>query len=69
MKKWCTEFRCGCTSINNTDSFRRPVEVATPETTERVHDKAFADQRLRMRKIVNGIDILLSSLVPTYNHL
>lgn len=35
VKKWFTEFRCGCISTNDAERSGRPIEVSTPENVEK----------------------------------
>ena len=57
VKKWFIEFRCGHTSTIDAERCRRPVEVAVPETIEKIRNMLLADQRLQVREIVEAIGI------------
>ncbi|QQP31674.1 Putative mariner transposase [Caligus rogercresseyi] len=63
VKKWFTEFRCGRTSTIDAERSGRPVEVATPETIQKIHDMVLADRRLKVREIVEAIGISHGSVV------
>lgn len=45
--KWFIEFRCACTSTSNVEHSKRPIEVFTSETIEKILDRTLADRRLR----------------------
>jgi hypothetical protein len=36
LKKWFTEFCCGCTSTRDVERSEHPVEIAAPETIEKI---------------------------------
>ncbi|QQP31396.1 Mariner transposase, partial [Caligus rogercresseyi] len=57
VKKWFTEFRCGRTCTIDSERSGRPVEVATPETIQKIHDMVLADRRLTVQEIVEAIGI------------
>ena len=38
VKKWFTEFRCGRTSTIDAERSARPIEVAIPETIEKIRN-------------------------------
>ncbi|QQP51330.1 Mariner transposase [Caligus rogercresseyi] len=63
VKKWFKEFRCGRTSTIDAERSGRPVEVATPETIQKIHDMVLADRRLKVREIVEAIGISHGSVV------
>ena len=45
-KKWLTEFRCGRTITIGAEHSGRQVEVAIPETIEKIRNMGLADRRL-----------------------
>lgn len=51
VNKWSSEFYCGCISPSNGESSGRPIEVATSETNEAIHDMVLAVREL---KVVDG---------------
>ena len=51
VKKWFTEFRCGRTSTIDAERSGRPVEVAIPETIEKIRNMVLADRRLKVRQM------------------
>ena len=57
LKKWFTEFRCGRTSTIDAERSERTVEVAIPETSEKIRNMVLADRRLKARQIVEAIGI------------
>ena len=63
VKKWFTEFRCGRTSTIDAERSGRPVEVAIPETIEKIRNMVLADRRLKVREIVEAIGISHGSVV------
>ena len=63
VKKWFTEFRCGRTSMIDVERSGRPVEVAIPETIEKIRSMVLADRRLKVREIVEAIGISHGSVV------
>ena len=63
VKKWFTEFRCGRTSTIDAERFGRPVEVAIPETIEKIRNLVLADRSLKVRQIVKAIGISHGSVV------
>ena len=46
VKKWFTEFRCGRTSTIDAEPAGRPVEVAIPETIEKIRNVVLADRKI-----------------------
>ena len=63
VRKWFTEFRCGRTSTIDAERSGRPVEVAIPETIEKIRNVVLADRRLKAREIVEAIGISHASVV------
>ena len=63
VKKWFREFRCGRTSTSDAERSGRLVEVAIPETIEKIRNMVLADRRLKVRKIVEVIGISDGSVV------
>ena len=57
VKKWFTEFHCGRTSTIDAERSGRPIEVAIPETIEKIRNIMLADRRLKVREIVEAIGI------------
>ena len=60
---WLTEFRCCRTSTIDAECSGRPVEVAIPETIEKIRNMVLADRRLKVREIVEAIGISHGSVV------
>ena len=63
VKKWFTEFRCGRTSTNDAECSGRPVEVAIPETIEKIRNMVLTDRKWKVREIVEAIGISHGSVV------
>ena len=63
VKKGFTEFRCGHTSTIDAERSGCPVEVAIPDTIEKISNMVLADRRLKSRKIVEAIGISHGSVV------
>ena len=57
IKKWFTEIRCGRTSTIDAERSERPVEVAIPETIEKIRTMVLAYRRLKVLEIVEAIGI------------
>ena len=55
VKKWFSEFRYGRTSTVHAERSGRPVEVAIAETIDKICNMVLADQRLKVREIVEAI--------------
>lgn len=49
VSTWLTEFHC------DFERTRSPIEIATPQTTEKIHDILLVDLRLKVRKIVDAM--------------
>ena len=63
VKKWFTEFRFSRIITIDAERSGRPVEVAIPETIEKVRNMVLADRRLKVRAIVEAIGISHGSVV------
>ena len=63
VKKWFTEFCCGRISTIDAERSGRSVEVAMPETSEKIRNMVLADRRLKVRQIVEAIGISHVSVV------
>ena len=46
LKNWFTEFRCGRTSTIDAERSGRPVEVAIPQTIQKICNMVLADRRI-----------------------
>jgi histone-lysine N-methyltransferase SETMAR len=57
IKKWAAEFKRGRTSLEDDPRDRRPKSATTPEITEQVQDMVLDDRRIKVREIVETIDI------------
>ena len=62
VKKWFTEFRCGRTSTIDAERSGRQVEIAIPETIEKIPNMVLADRRLKVRETVEAIGISQGSV-------
>ena len=51
VKKWLTEFRCSRTSTIDAERAGRPVEVAIPETIEKIRNMVLNDRRLKVSRL------------------
>ena len=70
INKWFTEFRCDCTSTIDAESSGRPVEVAIPETIEKISNMVLVDLRLKVREIVEATGISHGPVVSIWkDHL
>ena len=63
LTKWFIEFRCGRTSTIDAERAGRPVEIAMPETIEKIRNMVLADRRLKVREIVEAIGMSHGSVV------
>ncbi|KAG5333107.1 GVQW3 protein, partial [Acromyrmex charruanus] len=54
---WVNEFKCGRTSTCDAPHSGRPIEAATPEIIDKVHDIVLTDQRVKMRELVETTGI------------
>ena len=63
VKKWFTEFRYGRTMTIDAARSGRPIEVGIPEAIEKIRNMVLTDRRLKVRKIVEAIDISHGSVV------
>ena len=57
VHNWVNEFKCGRTSTYDALRSRRPIEVATPEIIDKVHDIVLTDRRVKVREIVETTGI------------
>ena len=57
VQKWFTEFRCGRTSTETTQSPGRPNETTKPEMINKIHDIVLNDPKVKMRKIAEIVYI------------
>jgi len=53
VHNWVNEFKCGRTSTYDALRSRRPIEVATPEIIDKVHDIVLTDRRVKVRELVD----------------
>ncbi|KAG5313733.1 SETMR methyltransferase, partial [Acromyrmex insinuator] len=51
------EFKRGRTSTCNASRLGRPIETATPEIINKVHDIVLTDRRVKVRELVEATDI------------
>ena len=63
VKKWFKEFRCCRTSTIDAERSGRPVEVAIPETNEKISNMVLDNRRLKVQEIVEAIGIAHGSMV------
>ena len=54
---WMTEFKCFRTSTRGEPSSGRLVKAETPGIIEKVHDMILNNRRVKMREIVEAIDV------------
>lgn len=54
---WYNEFKRGRTSTNDEHRSGRPKEVTTPEMIEKVHDIVLNDRKVKVREIVDILNI------------
>lgn len=67
LKKIFTELHSDRISTSETQSFGRPIGVATLETTDRIYHMVLADCKFEECEIVEAIDKSHSSVVPILN--
>ncbi|XP_065356404.1 uncharacterized protein LOC135950804 [Calliphora vicina] len=63
LVSWFTEFHCGRTSTEDAKRSGRSVEVSTPDKHLKIHDMVLADQKLKVRQIVEAINTSHASVV------
>ena len=51
---WVNEFKCGRTSTCDALHSGRPIEVATPEIIDKIHDIVLTDRRVKVRELVEA---------------
>lgn len=66
---WLIEFRCDRTRTCDSKRSGRPHEVATPETTDKIHGMLFVDWQLKVRETKEVMDIPHGSVVLILNYL
>ena len=49
---WVNEFKRGHTSTCDALRSRRPIEAATPEIIDKIHDIVLTDRRMKVRELV-----------------
>jgi len=54
---WVNEFKRGHTFTCNAPCSGRPIEAATPEIIDKVHDIVLTDRRVKVRELVEATDI------------
>ena len=57
VRKWFTEFRCGCISTSDAERPGRPKEVTFQEMIDKTHDIVLYDHRLKVREISEIVKI------------
>lgn len=57
VKRWVSEFKKGRTSTKDEPRPGRPVEVTTPEMTEKIHKIVLEDRRLKLSEIAEAVNI------------
>ncbi|KAG5341399.1 SETMR methyltransferase, partial [Acromyrmex heyeri] len=50
---WVNEFKRGCTSTCDVPHSGRPIEAATSEIIDKVHDIVLTDRRMKVRELIN----------------
>ena len=63
VHNWVNEFNRGRTSTHDESRSGCPVEAATPEIIEKVHDMILNDRQVKVRKIVEAITISYGILI------
>ena len=57
VKRWVAEFKCGRQSLEDDPRPGRPVNVATPEMVNKVHDIVMTDRQVTERYIASTVGI------------
>ena len=58
IRYWFNEFKRGRTSVFDEERAAHPIEATTGDMVKKIHDIVLADRRLKIREIVDIVDIL-----------
>uniref|UniRef100_UPI00358E57AE histone-lysine N-methyltransferase SETMAR-like n=1 Tax=Myxine glutinosa TaxID=7769 RepID=UPI00358E57AE len=62
VKNWVAEFKRGRTSTEDEHRSGRPVEVATPEMVDQVHEVVMKDRRATIRHVAETLGVSFGSV-------
>ena len=60
---WMNEFKCDRTSTCNAPRTGRPIEAATLEIFDKIHDIVLTDRRVKVRELVEAIGISYGTVI------
>ena len=66
VQMWFTEFRCGCTSTEATETIPSPVrpnKITTPEMINKIHDIVLNNSKVKVREIAEILSISTERVV------
>jgi len=65
---WMNEFKCDRTSTCDAPRSRRPIETATPEIIDKIHDIILTDRRVKVRELVEVAGISYGTVISILNN-
>ena len=57
VKRWYTDFKCGCTDTNNAECSNRPNSVVVLENIKKLHKLVLANHKLKLHDIAEELKI------------